>query len=70
MKAFIVKRRGETPKAFIEEYYIGLVSDPEEHIRSLAMEALYEGIPKEEWSKKKVNSRKMTNVTLLEIENE
>ena len=67
MKAYIVKKTGQIPRAFVEEFYIGLVDNPTEHIRMEAMEYLYEGIPREEWSKRKITTKALKNVTTLEI---
>lgn len=67
MKAYLVKKIGQVPRAFVEDFYIGLVDNPTEHARMEAMEYLYDGIPREEWSKKKVTTKELKNVTTLEI---
>lgn len=68
MKAYIVKRKGQVARAFIADYHIGLVPDPEEHVRMEAMEFLFEGILKK--SVPKYKSSTLKNVTVLELEDE
>lgn len=71
MKAFIVKKKGQVAKAFVSDFYVGLVPDPEEHARMEAMECLYEGEPKgERLAYKKSELKSVTMFQKVEVENE
>lgn len=56
-RVFLVKHKGRAGVAILENEFVGLVDDPYEHARSVALEIFYEPYKKDEAPKPKYTER-------------